>query len=278
MSTENKNKEVLGLLSRLNKTLKKPQATQSSNFIDYKALKEEKEKAFTKCKPGLNKFIFLTPEGAEDPFQEWATHAGLLEKPFWTIDCNHHNKGENCLVCNIVKSLKEQDKDNNKAAYKPIDKKVDVYAPVINAESAATMAEGPKWLRITKIAIDQFTVWLENLESDEQPFYSETEPQTILLTYNNGENVAPKDSYKVDRKNAKPFSEEQLAEWKKQIKPLSYYMGSFTRSEDDLKKIIHNYLQKVADTVSDSNESENDAENDDTSSETSSKLDALKKK
>jgi len=253
----NENKQVLNVLSRLNKSLKKPTAgaNQNSNFVDYKALNEERKKAFTKCAPGKTSFIFLTPEGADDPFSEWATHAGLLEQPFWTIDCNHHNKGETCLICSVIEDLRQSDKEKHKPIYNPINKKIDIYAPVINVENEKTIAEGPKWLKISKTVVDQITVWLENLEGDEQPFYSEENPQKVIISYDD-KNPVPKDKYKVDKKNAKPFSEEQLAEWKAQIKPLSYYMNSFVRSQDDIKKIVDSYLERTLDKL-DSEENAN---------------------
>lgn len=282
------NEQITGVLSKLKKSIKKPtnnsgNSGNNGGYVDYKALNEEKKNAFTKCVPGKNNFVFLIPDGADDPFFEWTTHPGLLEKNYWTVDCDKHNKGENCLICNVVDDLRQQNKEKNLSVYKPITAKTDVYAVVVNLDN---IAAGPKWLRVSKMVVDQFTVWLENLDADEQPFFSEEEPQKVIITYS-PEVKDLKDKYKADKKNQKPFSEEQLAEWKSQIKPLSYWMNiGFTKSQDEIKKLVDAYLEKNL-GVLDEGESnqQNDVDHtddvDSTESETSagvtSKLGSLRK-
>ena len=245
-------KSVLSVIEKLNKS-KKPATSNNntnSNYVDYKKLNEEKKAAFTKCAPGKTSFVFLVPEGADDPFTPWSTHAGLLEQAFWTIDCNHENNGENCLICNIVNDLKQMDFEKNKPIFNPIKVKTDYYATVINIESEKTIAEGPKWLKVSKTVIDQMAEWLGNLEEGELPFYSDEEPQKIIINYDDAKSTAPKDKYKVDKKNTKAFSEEQLAEWRSKIKPLKYYMeSSFKRSEADIKKLVDAYLARTMEQI-----------------------------
>ena len=240
---------VTDLLSRLNKTLKREKTAKgNSSFADLKKLRDDD---FIKLKEGINKFVFLTPAGSADPFTEWAYHGGLQEVSWYTVPCST-NFGEECTICKVVEQLQKENYTGNKHLWNPIKQQFEYYAPVINVESEATMAAGPKYLRLSKAPMTTIFDWLKNLEANELPFYSDEEPQRIIINYT--KDAIPADKYKLDKKNARPFSEDQIAEWKSLIKPISTY---FTiRNTDNLTKLVDEYLLRMEELVSSSEQEE----------------------
>lgn len=241
MGTEQKG--VSGLLNRLNKSLNKKGNTNTSakGGVDYKAQAEARKKAFTKCKEGKNQFVFLVPNHQEDPFFEWGFHQNLLAEPWYTVPCDAHNKGESCVVCNMVDAMKESDWKGNRHIWQPIEGKTEFYAPVINVESEATIAEGPKWLKLTTTMMSQIFEWLNNLEDGEVPFYDEEQPERIIINYS--KDADPKSKYKLDKKSREAFSPKQLEAWKEVIQPVQTYF--FSKSQDQMKKIAEEYLERI---------------------------------
>lgn len=236
-------KGVSGLLSKLNKSLNKNGGKQAnnSNTNDFKAQAEARKKAFIKCKEGKNQFIFIIPRHQEDPFFEWGYHQGLLSESWYTVPCDGHNKNESCIVCNMVEELKNSDWKGNRHIWNPIEQKTEFYAPVINMESEATIAEGPKWLKLPKTVMDQIFEWIKNLEEGEVPFYDEDQPERIIINFS--ADAAPKDKYKLDKKNGKPFDADQLEKFKDMIQPVQSFF--FSKTQEQMKKIVEDYLDRV---------------------------------
>lgn len=265
-------KEVESLLSRLDAALGKKKTANPAGRVDFKELKALKDKSFLKLKEGKNNLVFITPKDAADPFTFWGFHNNLQEVNYYSVPCDHFNKNEECLVCKVVDDLKEKGSELNNSIWYPIRQQIEYYAPVVVVDSEATIAEGVKWVRIAKSVMTQFTEWIRNIEKDELPFYSDDEPQKIIISYTKG--VAPADQYKLDKKNYKAFSEEQLTEWRDSLKPLSTFILS--KSEKEMNKIIDGYFERVAKDVEDVEEEET-SENT-TEAPITNKLSSLKKK
>ena len=92
--------------------------------------------------------------------------------------------------------------------------------------------------------------------------------------------------YKLDKKNLKPFSESQLESWRKNLPPVEDFI--YSKSQDELKKIVDKYFERIAETVAlppvsektTTVNDEDDDEDDDTETVDAipSKLDRLKRK
>lgn len=273
MSTNN----IGSILERINKVSPKPKEKQKT---DWAAQGELKKKSFTKLKIGKNQ-VGIVPLDTKDPFVIWAYHAGLQETSYWSVPCDGYNKDKECIVCNVIEDLKKEDEQGNKHIWFPIRQQFEFYVPVVNLESEETIDEGIKWLRFGKLIMGQFKEWLSNTDEDEEPFYSDEEPQKIIITYD--KSAAPGDMYKLDKKRFKGFDEQQLADFRAKLNPLTDFM--FSKSQDDLKKIVDKYFERIAGEVTvpsatdESNDDEDD-DNDDTEvvSKMPIKLDRLKKK
>jgi len=233
--------QVSDLLSRLNKTLRKEKEKKSTSFADLKALRK---KDIVELKEGKNNFIFITPNDEKAPIKDWAYHANLQEVAWYTIPCSS-NYGEECMVCKIIEELKAENFKGNMHIWSPIQVQYEYYAPVIDVENEATIAQGVKWLRLPKGPMTTVYDWLDNLEKDEQPFYSNEEPQKIILTYE--KKALPKDKYKLDKKNAKPFSQARIDEWSESLKEISNYF--IPKGVEETKKLIDSYLIRVEEMV-----------------------------
>lgn len=240
--------DVSTVLARLDKTLHK---NKNKNQKSYKEQNEERKKSFIKFHEGKNSIALLIPDGKKDPFFEWGYHTGLQEVSYYSVPCDKFNKGEKCIICDLVDNLK-QDWEKNKHLWMPIQQKVEVYAPVVCLDSDKTIAEGPKWVKLSKTIMEVIFNWLNNLESDEFPPYYEEEPQKIIVTYD--PEAQPKDKYKVDKKNMKAFSSSQLTEWKEMITPITDLM--FSKTQEEVTKIVDEYLQRISDMLSEAEEEE----------------------
>jgi len=237
--------QVAGLLARLDKTLNK---NKGKNKKDWKAINEARNKIMFKPKEGKNEIMFLTPAFGQDPFTEWGFHNNLQETSYYSVPCDLFNSNTPCIVCETVEELKK-DWDTNKLLWSPIEQKLEYYAPLINLETAATIAEGPKWMRVSKTIMNQLVEWLKNLEEDELPFYDAVKPSRVLINYDKKE--LPQSQYKLERKDLKhKFSEDQIAEWAGAVIPISEYI--LPKSQDEIKKIVDDYFKRVYDAVADS--------------------------
>jgi hypothetical protein len=236
-------KNVSGLLNRLNSSLK-PYGDKTGG-AGGKNFKAEREKAILKFKSGNNYLVFFTPTGAEDPFKEWGFHAGLQEVSYYTVPCDKFNKGEECIVCNVVDSLKKQDFKGNMHVWKPIEQQVEYYGLVVNAESAESLAQGPKWVKLAKSIMLSMVAWLNNLEKGEAPFYDIEEPMKVIVTYNPEE--IPQKKYSLDKKNIKPFSADQIQSWLDSIPSIDSLI--YSKQATDLKKMVDEYFERIENEV-----------------------------
>lgn len=268
MSNTNTANDVAALLAKLDSTLNNK---KSKGNVDYAKLNEERKKAFWKPKTGKNQILIFTPDFSGEPFSFWGYHQGLQEVDYYSVPCDKKNKGEECLICNVVDDLKSSDWAGNKHLWAPIEQKIYTYAPIIDLSSKESMAEGPKWFRIPKTVMSQLTDNLCNLEFEngERPFYDHSQPQRILLNYDKDQ--APASQYGVQFKELKDVpSEQQYADWSGSVKPVLDYM--FTKANNNNKQLIDEYFLRIAEkldsTIDDSAEDTSAAE---------SKLSKLKK-
>ena len=251
MSTENTQNQVSALLARLDNAIGKKNKTGGKK--DWAAINAARKAAFWKPKEGKNTILVLTPSFGEDPFTFWGFHKGLQEVDYYSVPCDHFNKSEDCLVCNVVKGLKEDGWEANKHLWMPIEQKTETYAPIIDFTSAATIAEGPKWFRVSKTIMDQIINSVNNLEDGELPFYDETQPQRLIITYDKTQ--LPATMYSVAFKDMKDVpTAEQFAEWKSKIQSVGDYI--FSKSQDEIKKIVDEYFVRVATELDQAEESQ----------------------
>lgn len=244
MSSENTQNQVSALLERLDNAIgRKNKVGNGGGKKDWAAINAARKAAFWKPKEGKNTILVLTPTFGSDPFTFWGFHKGLQEVDYYSVPCDHYNKAEDCLVCNIVKGLKEDGWEANKHLWMPIEQKTETYAPIIDFTTPASIAEGPKWFRISKTIMDQIINNIKNLEDGELPFYDETAPQRLIINYD--KNTLPAQMYNVELKPLKEIpSAEQFAEWKSKINPVGDYI--FSKSQEEIKKIVDEYFVRVA--------------------------------
>ena len=242
---------VADLLSKMDAATGKNKQ-KGGGKIDYKEIGEAKKRDFYKFKEGKNNLVLVTPETGGEPFTFWHVHEGLQEKAFYSSDCKASNDGEDCLICSVVKDLQDEDWKGNENIWKPIRLKTQYYATVVNVESDATIKEGIKWVKLANSLTGTMTEWLRNLEVDEEPFYSDKEPQKLIITYDSS--AAPADKYKIDKKTYKGFSESQLSEWREKLKGFRDYQ--IPKSQAEIKKLVDAYLERVANEVSESTDAE----------------------
>lgn len=258
------------LLNRLDTALGKKKA--SGGRVDFKALDELKKKSFLKLKVGKNNVVFITPEGAEDPFTFRGFHNNLQEVSYYSVPCDQFNKNEDCTVCKVVDDLKAENYEGNKHLWFPIRQQIEYYAPVVVVDSEATIEEGIKWLKLSKTVMSQLTEWLRNLEKDELSFYSDEEPTKIIINYD--KTAAPMEQYKLDKKSFKGFTAQQLAQWREELKPVSDFI--FSKSQTEITKIVDGYFERVSKEVSEQTGNETPGETE-AEEKVSKRLDYLKK-
>lgn len=241
---------VTDLLNKLDLNKKK-----GAGKKDWAAINEARKKAFWKPKEGKNQFLILTPAFATDPFTVWGIHKGLQEVEYYSIPCDLQNKDEKCVVCEVVKSLKEENGganwEANRYLWKPIEPNQETYVPIIDLTNASTIEEGPRWFRIPKTVLSSMIENLKNLEEGEVPFYSHENPQRIILTYN--KNEAPATMYSVQFKDIKDVPTlEQYEKWSTAIEPISTYMIS--KTQEEAKKLVDEYFVRVTEQLEASEE------------------------
>jgi hypothetical protein len=232
------------ILNRLDNALGN---NKKKNKVDFKEMNEARKKAFFKLEPGKNTLAFLVPKDAEDPFTFWGFHNGLQETPWFSTPCNLYNKQEDCLICSVVDDLKRENFEGNKHLWNPIRQQIEKYAPVINLKSEATIAEGPKWFKVSNTAFNQMIQWIRNLEKDEEAFFSHEEPQKVIITYT--KDVEPAKQHVLDKKNMVAFSDQQIADWLGELKPVQDFFQP--KSQDQIKRIVDEYFERIANEVSD---------------------------
>lgn len=198
---------------------------------------------FYKAKQGKNSLLLLPLLETGDPFLEWHTHKNLLEKAYMDIQCNALNKGEECLICQVVEDLQKADWKGNYPLWKPLEVKTRYYSPVIDLDD---IEAGVQLWGYGKSVLAQFETWLLSLEEDEKAFFDIDSPQKVLVNFNS--TAAPADMYKLDKKPLKPFPAEQVAEWQGSIRPLKEVMGA-GKSDDEIAAALENYMEKMKDQV-----------------------------
>lgn len=194
---------------------------------------------FYKPKPGKNNLLILSTPQTGDPFLEWGGHKNLLDIAYQDIACNKHNKGEDCLICQVIDDLQKQNWKGNFPIWKPIELKIRYFSPVVDLDD---LEAGVQWWGYGKSVLTQFETWLLNLEEGEEAFYSETEPVKVIVTYN--KEAEPANMYKLDKKSIKPFPTEQIATWKSGIKPLIEIMG-VGKSQEEVSTALESYMTKI---------------------------------
>lgn len=241
---QDQNNQVANLLAKLDKTLNRNQGKK----VDWKELNEARKKAFFKPSPGKNQIMIITPEFSNEPFMSWGYHNNLQETSYYSVPCDAHNKNESCLICDVVNSLKKQDFMGNKPLWSPIEQKIEHYAAVVNLESAETMKEGPKWMRVSRTVLTPMMEWLSNLEEGEYPFYDMEHLERIILNYDKSQ--LPAMQYKLEKKPltaSQKVSADQLAEWAGIVKPVGEFI--YSKKQDEVQKIIDEYFLRMADTL-----------------------------
>lgn len=253
MSTESNLQKTLERLAKMNSTNTKPAATGMKYY---------------KAKPGKNNVLVLPSPTTGDPFFEWGTHKNLLDVSYKDIACNKHNKGEECVICQVVEDLKKQNWKGNYEIWKPLELKVRYFSPVIDLDD---IDAGVKWWGYGKTVLTQFENWLMNLEGDETPFYDIENPEKVIVSYN--PDGAPTEMYKLDKKSLKPFAKEMHDKWSLDIKPLNEVM-TYEMPQEKIVKALEDYMEKVKDQVASATTEDEDT----IAPAKASKLDALKKK
>jgi hypothetical protein len=262
---------VSSLLAKLDSSLNRKKGAGKK---DWAALNEARKKAFYKPQQGKNQILVLTPAGASDPFTIWGYHNNLQEVSYYSVPCDNFNKNEDCVICNVVESLKKENWEGNKHLWMPIEQKTEYYAPIINLESAATIAEGAKWMRISKTIMNQMVESLKNLEEGEFPFFDAENPQRIIINYD--KNQSPSAQYTLQFKELKgAVTAQQIADYAGNITPVGEYIIS--KSQDEVKKLVDEYFTRIAEVVEESIEGNKEAIEEKAAAQVESKLSRLKR-
>jgi len=247
MSTENTN--ISSLLARLDDKLGTKKKTGGKK--DWAAINAARKNAFWKAKEGKNQVLIFCPEGAEDPFVFWGFHKNLQEVDYYSVPCDHTNKNEDCVICNVVNSLKDENWEGQRYLWSPIEGKTETYVPVIDLTSAATMAEGPKWFRVSKTIMNAMINSIKNLEEGEVPFFDQSAPMRVTINYD--KSALPAAQYDTSFKAMKDIpTAEQYAAWASALKPVGEWI--FSKSQDEIKKLVDEYFVRMAELADASKE------------------------
>lgn len=258
MSSQENLQKTLERLARMNSANQKTGTTSKSTA------------KFFKAKPGKNNLLVLPTPFTEDPFLEWGTHKNLLDVSYKDVACVKHNKGEECVICQVVDDLKKQNWKGNYNLWKPLELKIRYYSPVINLDEVEA---GIQYWGYGKSVLSQFENWLLNLEEDEKPFYTTAQPEKIVVTYN--PEGAPTEMYKLDKKLlSKAYSTSQNEEWAEQIKPLKEVM-TYEMPQEKVLEALEKYMETRKDEIDATNV---EATTSETPEPKVSKLEGLKSK
>ena len=230
---------------------------------------------FYKVKKGKNNLIILPTPQTEDPFLEWGVHKNLLDVAWKDVPCTKHNKNEECLVCSIIEDLQKSNWKGNFPIWKPIEKKVRYFSPVIDLDDIKL---GVQYFGYGKSVLSQLETWMTNLEEGETPFYEPTSLEKIIVTYD--PDADPSLMYKLDKKvlTTNIVTSEQLEAWIASIKPLNELM-TFEFSPEKLAELLDTYTQEIQKKLEAEAENSTDEPNEEEEKpSTSSKLDKLKGK
>jgi len=228
---------------------------------------------YFKAKAGRNNLIVLPTPQTNDPFLVWGTHKNLLEVSYKDIACDKHNKGAECLICQVVDDLKKQNWKGNFNIWKPIELKIRYFSPVIDLDDVEA---GIQWWGYGKTVLSQFENWLLNLEEDETAFFDIAQPEKVIVSYD--PSAAPTEMYKLDKKAAKPFTEEQNTAWADLIKPLTEVF-TYEMPQDKIVEHLEEYMDKVKEQLESTNTDDAEEEAPKAAAPKKvSKLDSLKSK
>lgn len=218
-------KSLTAALERLSKMNANPKSANAKYF---------------QCKEGKNNVLVLPISGDPEahPFAEWWVHKGLVDpaKPWIAIACDKNNEGGECVICDMVQTLKDKNFKGNEEIWKPLEAVKEMYSPVIDLDDIDT---GVQWWSYGKSISGQLEMWLRNLEDEEKPFYDPTAPQKLIVTYAKAN--APKDKYKLDKKNLKPIDPATYVEWFEKIKPIEQVRNN-KKTADEKEEILGNYI------------------------------------
>lgn len=221
MSNKNSLQAALEKLSKMNAGVQKKNA-----------------KYFT-CKEGKNSLIVLPTTKDGHPFVEWWVHKGLVDpsKPWIGIACDKHNDGDECVICDMCQTLKDSNFKGNENLWKPLEATKEMYSPIVDVDNPD---EGVQWWSYGKSISTTFETWLRNIEDDEKPFYDQAAPQRVIVNYD--KSAAPKDKYKLDRKNLKPIDPEQWEEWLAAIKPIDEVRNN-RKSTEEKEEVLAAFIK-----------------------------------
>lgn len=217
--------------------------------IDFDALKKERMRDFYKIPNGGKvSFLFLTPKDSDNPLVEWGQHKGLQEVDYWTVPCDHANKGEQCEICDQIAALKEDDLKGNEPLYKPIALFYEEYARVVPINEKGEYEKKAYWFRVPKNVLAELVKSEKNLEEDEKPFYDRKEPSKIIIEFDDSQAPATKYSATIKPiKASQVMSEEDQDALIEAMKPLTYY--TFSKKKEALLEMFGEYLERKVSTL-----------------------------
>lgn len=197
---------------------------------------------FFSPKPGKNNVLVFPTKETGDPFLTWGEHKSLQDVAWKAVPCDKKNKGEECIVCQVVKDLQDQNWKGNFKIWKPIEMKLRYFSPVVDLDD---IEAGLQWWGYGKSVLGQFENWLINLEEGELPFYDADEPEKIIVSYD--KNADPSLMYKLEHKAFKGITDEIKA-LAAGIKPLADVM-KFSKSKEELAELLEAYMAKIQDEL-----------------------------
>lgn len=193
-------------------------------------------------KNGKNNILVFPTKETGDPFLTWGEHKSLQDVEWKTVPCEKQNKGEECIVCQVVKDLQDQNWKGNFKIWKPIEMKLRYFSPVVDLDD---LEKGLQWWGYGKSVLGQFENWLLNLDEGETPFYDLDNPEKIIINYDKA--ADPSLKYKLEHKAFKGMTEEirSLADG---IKPLVEVM-TFSKTKEELAELLEAYMSKIAEDL-----------------------------
>jgi hypothetical protein len=215
-----------------------------ANAGNKKAAATGEKTPFFKMKEGKNNIMILEVPFSEDPFMPWAGHKNLLDQEWMEIHCDLHNHNKECIVCDVVDSLKKQDWKGNMPLWKPIEQKIKHFSWVIDLDDTD---KGPQLWSYGKSVSSQFETWLANLEEEETPFYLKDNPEKIVVTFD--KNKTAMEMYKLDKKVLKPFAASQYEDWQSKTKSLPDIFDRYAKSQEDISELVDRYTLRMQEEI-----------------------------